>query len=159
MYTLTHRQILWICGGIGLLAMIVWTFLLFRSVPEVTTLPDIVTAGRPTITYDDASFIQEHPEQFLAQMLPLLGTLEAAVTAEDEENVQATATILRGSLLRWRDALPVTLKSVAGRYIEALDRLVQDKAALARAGQIQVLREIQTLALEQQRTSLQTLSQ
>lgn len=153
-----RRYVLVGAGAVGVLCLVVWAFLLLRPAEEAVSLPNLVNAQRPAYAYNEASFITQNPEQFLAQMLPLLGTIEEAVAKGDEQTLQETSAILRTLLVRWRDALPATLQMVAVRPLEALDRLMNTEDPQIRAQSLQTLREIQTLALEQQRTSLQTFS-
>lgn len=150
-------------GALALLAvcMVAWLIMLFwPKSPAPENKPSIVEAGRPQYNYNDSSYIQQNPEMFLTQILPLLGNLEGAAQRGDMAAVPPAATILRKELVRWHDATGATvLREPIQSYIDAVDAAVaaankNDKAALAKA--LGTLQEIKTLALSSNRSTLQS---
>lgn len=154
------KYVLWGATAVLTLCMIAWLIMLFWPKAPAPQQPTLVEAIRPQYNYNQNDYIQENPDLFLQQLVPLLGNLEGAVQQGDAQNITDAATLLRTSLVRWHDATLPALQPSIQRYITATDTILQAKGdKTAYAAPMVVLSEIKTLALESQRSELQSLSE
>lgn len=138
--------------------LVVWGVLLFLPSQEEAK-PSLIEALQPQYDYDDQSFIQQNPDLFLSQLLPLLGAVELAVQEDNQGAVDTSVALLQKELVRWKDATPVAiLQTSIQRYISAAERVPGGDARTRRQA-LATLGEIKTLAQEARRNTLESLTE